>query len=165
MLRQLASHCLLVTSFAFFSTGAEAVNYVWQGEAVVTAATAACSAGTSERTKIAVGTVLKTLVRPRLLGTNGNDSRIAFLHDTQSEFAAALAGGLTIAGAGTFAAYGVTTSGVIKTNVGGTYRAFALSPAAPTTTTPFLSLTGRIEDFMFVSGCDISFRAQYALRP
>ena len=165
MLRQLASNFLLVTSFAFFSTGAEAVYYVWQGEAVVTAATGARPAGPRGRAKNAGRTALKTLGRPRLLGNNGNRSPVALPHDTQSEFAAALAGGLTIAGAGTFAAYGVTTSGVIKTNVGGTYRAFALSPAAPTTTTPFLSLTGRIEDFMFVSGCDISFRAQYALRP
>ena len=145
---------------------AEAASYVvWQGQAVITAATPACSATGVERARIAVGSTLRSVVRPRLLASNGNDSRIAFTHAGQSQFALDLAGGLTIAGTGTYAAYGVTPNGVFKTNVGGQYQAFALTPASPTVATEDLALTGTIANFMFISGCTVSFHAGYALRP
>lgn len=63
------------------SVAESATYYVWQGDAVVLTATAQCSAGASERTKIAPGTVMLSVVRPALLGSNGNDSRISFNHD------------------------------------------------------------------------------------
>lgn len=141
-----------------------ATYYVWQGEAVVLTSTAQCSTASGERSKIGNGTVLKTVVRPRNLGSNGNDSRLLFTHDSQSLFAMDLAGGLTISGAGTYAAYGANSSGVLKANVGGNYHAFALTPASPTATTPSLTLTGSIDNFMFITGCSVSFRAGYVLR-
>lgn len=154
---------------SFLATPASAATYyVWQGEAVVTAATAVCSAGSNERVKIGVGSVLKSIVRPKLVpgSSNGNDSRIAFLHDAQSEMALALAAGLAFAGNnGSYAAYGVTPRGQFKTNVGGTYGPFTTSIAAPTTADKFLHLTGTVNDFMFITGCTISFRAGYTLRP
>ena len=148
------------------SIPATAATFVlWQGEAIVTAASVPCFAGTIERANIRTGTVLKSLVRPRLLASNGNDSRVAFVHDSHSEFALDLAGGLTITGTGSYAAFGVTPSGTFKTDVGGTYLAFSLIPAAPTSANAFLTLSGTVNNFMFITGCTVSFRAGYSLRP
>jgi hypothetical protein len=143
-----------------------AASYVvWQGNAVVTAANTPCFSGAGEREEIRRGTVLKSIVRPKLLASNGNNSRMAFILNAQSEFALALAGGFNITGSGDYAAFGVTTNGAFKTNVGGTYKNFKLNPSSPTPTDTFLTLTGTINDFMFISGCTISFRAGYSLRP
>lgn len=151
---------------------ARAATYVvWQGEAAITAASAACSVNVPERSRIAVGAVLKSVLRPALLGNNGNDARISFIHDSQAIFGLDLAGGLNLPGTGTYAAYGVTeysgaaASPLIKANVGGQYQAFALTPAAPAATTKFVSLRGTVADFMFIPGCKVTFRASYSLRP
>lgn len=146
------------------SPASSATYVVWQGDAVILSATPQCAAGANERAKIAKGTVLLSVVRPALIASNGNDSRISFNHDRQGEFALDLAGGLTIAGSGTYTSYGVTSSGVIKANVGGTYGAFALTPPTPTPGTSALTLIGTIDNFMFVSGCTVTFRAGYTLR-
>lgn len=150
---------------------ARAATYLtWQGEAVITAASASCTVNVPERDRIAIGTVLKSILRPAKLGDNGNDSRISFVHDTQAMFALDLAGGLTLAGTGTYSAYGVTeydgavASPLIKTNVGGQYQAFTLNPAAPAATTKFVNLKGTVSDFMFIPGCKVTFRANYSLR-
>ena len=153
-----------LATLALAMPSSAATFVVWQGEAVILTATPQCSADASERTKIGKGTVLKSVVRPAGLASNGSDSRIAFLHDSQSEFALDLAGGLTIAGTGTYAAFGVTTSGLLMANVGGNYSAFALAPASPKVTTVFLKLTGSVDNFMFINGCTVSFRAGYSLR-
>lgn len=161
---------LAVAVLACVATPANAAVYtVWQGEAVITAASAACSTGVPERVRIAQGTVLKSVVRPRLVpgSSNGNDSRIAFIRDVQAEMALDLAAGLAYTGTtGSYAAYGVAANGVFKTNVGGTYGPMAVSPAGtPTTATTYLHLSGKVNDFMFIPGCTVSFRAGYSLRP
>lgn len=148
-----------------------ATYFIWQGEAVVIAASPACTSSVPERSRIAAGAVLKSLLRPPLLGDNGNDARVSFINDAQGMFALDLAGGLTLPGTGTYAAYGVAefngTAGspLIKTNVGGQYQAFALLPASPATTTTFMTLKGTINDFMFLPGCRVTFRASYSQRP
>lgn len=144
---------------------AAATYVVWQGQSVLTSATLPCSGSGVGRSELRVGSTLQTIIRPRLLASNGNNSRIAFIDRGQSEFALILAGGLTIAGSGTFAAYGVTHGGAFKTNVGGVYRDFALIPAEPALTTPFVRLTGTIDNFMFITGCTVTFRGGYTLRP
>lgn len=150
---------------------ARAATYVsWQGEAIITAASGACTLNVPERNRIAVGTVLKSILRPALLGDNGNDSRISFVHDSETMFALDLAGGLNLPGSGTYTAYGVTeydagtASPLIKANVGGQYQAFALTPVSPTATTKFVNLRGTVSDFMFIPGCKVTFRASYSLR-
>lgn len=166
MLKRSATLFALATFSALVATDGYAATYaVWQGAAVITSATGACTAGQTERSRIAAGVTLLSVVRPRLLYSNGNDSRIGFSHDAHSQFALDLAGGLTIAGPGTYAAYGVTPSGVLKTNVGGTYQGFTLTPAAPNIATNFLTLTGTIQNFMFITGCTVTFRAGYSRRP
>lgn len=137
---------------------------VWQGVAVVTTTSGTCASSPAGRARVYPGTTLRTVVRPRLLLKNGNDSRIGFSLNGESEFALDLAGGLTISGPGTYAAFGVSPDGLLKANVGGVYSGFALTPAAPTATTPYLKLTGTIQDFMFLTGCTVSFRAGYSLR-
>jgi hypothetical protein len=164
MLKRAAA--LIATASILIVADALAATYaVWQGTAVITATTSACSAGLNERTRIAPGATFLSVVRPRLLLSNGNNSRIAFNHDADGEFFLVLAGGLTIAGPGTYTAYGVTPSGLLKTNVGGNYQNFTLTPAAPTLTTTFLTLTGAIQNFMFIPGCTVTFRAGYSRRP
>lgn len=142
-----------------------ATYIVWQGQSVVTSATLPCYGSGAGRSEIRIGSTVETIIRPRLLASNGNDSRIAFIDRTQAEFALVLAGGLTISGPGTFVAYGTTYGGAFRANIGGDYRDFAFVPAAPTITTPFVSLTGAIDNFMFVTGCTITFRGVYTLRP
>lgn len=160
----------LATTCAAFDAGA-ATYVTWQGEAVITAATPQCSAAASEHHRIGVGTVLKSMLRPRLLADNGNDSRVSFIHDAQSMFALDLAGGLTLPGTGTYVAYGVTgydgttTNPPIKANVGGQYQAFALNPPTPAATVAFVTLRGTVSNFMFINGCRVTFRASYTRRP
>lgn len=161
---------LAVASLACLAEPASAAVYtVWQGEAIVTAATAACSTGVPERVRIAPGSVLKSVVRPRLVpgSSNGNDSRIAFIRDVQAEMALDLAAGLAYGGTtGSYAAYGVAANGTFKTNVGGTYGPMAINPAGtPTTATTYLHVSGTVNNFMFIPGCTVSFRAGYSLRP
>lgn len=156
--------CVLAASLHAAPTRA-ATYVVWQGQSVLTSVTPACSASGVGRSQLFVGSTLMTVIRPRLLASNGNDSRIAFIHGTQAEFALVLAGGLTISGPGTYAAYGVMHGGMFRTNVGGVYRDFSFSPAAPLIDTPFVSLTGTIEKFMFITDCTVTFRGVYTLRP
>lgn len=138
---------------------------VWQGDAAITAASLPCFSNANERANIRAGDVLRSVVRPGLLADNGNDSRVAFIKSAHAEFALDLAGGLTIAGPGTYSAFGVTSSGRFRTNVGGTYQNFSLKPATPAPTDAFLTLTGTVNDFMFIPNCTVSFRAAYVLRP
>lgn len=164
--RYLSALGALLASFSPSLAATTPATYVvWQGQAVVTAAASACSTGIPERARIVAGTVIRTIVRPRLLESNGNDSRIAFNLNARGNFTLALAGGLTLSGVGTYAAYGVSTDGVLRTNVGGQYRAFALSPVSPTKSDTFLTLTGTIDNFMYITGCTVTFRAGYSLRP
>lgn len=141
-----------------------ATYVVWQGQSVLTSATLPCYGSGVGRSDLRAGATIETVIRPRLLASNGNNSRIAFVDNGQSEFALILAGGLTIAGKGTYAAYGTTYGGAFRTNIGGVYRDFVFSPAEPTITTPFVSLTGAIDNFMFVTGCTVTFRGSYTLR-
>ncbi len=139
---------------------------VWQGEAVITSATAACATG-SPRNAIRTGAVLKSIVRPKLVpgSSNGNDSRIAFVHDMMGEMALNLAAGLAYTGTtGSYAAYGSNSAGVLKANVGGTYGPMTVSVASPTVSNTFLKVTGTVNNFMFITNCTVAFRAGYVLR-
>jgi hypothetical protein len=81
----------VLSSFLVCPLPVSAATYsVWQGDAIVTAASPACTSAASERAKIRRGEVIKTVVRPELLADNGNGSRIAFIHNVQSEFAMSL---------------------------------------------------------------------------
>ena len=170
MVRSAVGFTMLLIPFSAATNAAEAANpltstyYIWQGVAIVDSATAQCSAGASGRSNVIKGAVLTSLVRPKGLGSNGTDSRVSFTLDSDAEFALDLAGGLTISGPGSYAAYGVSSNGLLKANVGGVYSNFALSPSAPTVTTPSLTLTGTLENFMYQTGCTVTFHAGYTSR-
>lgn len=141
---------------------ASAATYVvWQGIATVTAATPACSAAASERTRIAVGTNLRTMLRPKQLADNGADTRLSFIHDGQASFAVFLPGG---AATGTYAGFGANYNGMIVANQAVAYRQVATAPKKPTADTVFLTASGTIENFMFIANCTVSYTAAYGLR-
>lgn len=131
---------------------------------MVTSATAACSAGTP-RTRIAAGTVLKTVLRPVSADpSNVSPDRIAFIHDTQSEVLLLLKNGLAYTGTtGSATAMGVTHYGVAKTATT-TYGPMKISVAKPATTNGFLKVGGTVNNFMFITGCTVTFRAGYVER-
>jgi hypothetical protein len=134
---------------------------VWQGEAVILSATGTCTFPGDERRNIGVGTVLKSVLRPRLVDNNGNDTRVSFIHDSGALFAIFLPNGAMPSG--NFAAFGATHSGLIVANRFGTYSGFRQTPPTLTTQT-FAQLNGTAEDFMFLDGCSATFRATYSKR-
>ncbi|MFC3691353.1 hypothetical protein [Chenggangzhangella methanolivorans] len=156
-----ACACLLASASLLLPSAAGAA-VVWQGLATVTAATPSCRSDVSERRSIAVGTVFRTVLRPKNLSDNGPDTRVAFVHDGQAHFAIILPGG---SASGTYASFGVTHSGLLKANDAAPYAKMAMTPKSPSATTPFVTFAGKVENFMFISGCTISFSAAYGLRP
>lgn len=154
-----------IAALAILASGPASAFVVWQGEAVVTSATTACAAGTS-RTKIAAGTVLRSVVRPMSAdASNIAPDRIGFNHDSQSEVAFLLKNGLAYTGTtGSATAVGVTHYGVGKTTAT-TYGPMKISVAKPTASNPYLKVSGTVKNFMFITGCTVAFRAGYVLRP
>lgn len=153
---------LLLASASLLLPSAAGAVVVWQGIATVTTATPSCQSSVSERRSIAVGTVFRTVVRPKNLSDNGPDTRVAFVQDGQAHFAIIMPGG---SAKGTYASFGVTHSGLLKANDAAAYSKMAMTPKSPSVTTPFLTYEGMVENFMFVPGCTVSFSAAYGLRP
>lgn len=156
---------IAIASCAILASGPASAFVVWQGEAVVTSSTAACTAG-SARTKIGNGTVLKSVVRPTSADpSNDSPDRIGFNHDSQSEMALLLKNGLAYTGTtGSATAMGVTHFGVAKSTTT-SYGPMKISVAKPTTSNAFLKVSGTVKNFMFITGCTVAFRASYVLRP
>lgn len=134
---------------------------VWQGIATVTSASPACDGAASERRAIGVGTNLRTVMRPKGVADNGDDTRVSFVHDGQANFVIFLPGGAVN---GTYVAFGANYNGMIIANKGGTYRRLTLTPRAPAETEAFMTATGAVQDFMFIEGCTVTFDAAYSLR-
>jgi hypothetical protein len=143
-----------------FAPAASAVT-VWQGEAVVTVASGNCTFPGDERRTIGVGTVLKTVLRPKNVDNNGPASRISFIHDSGAMFVMYVnnpnAGG-------DYAGYGSTHSGLIVANRVASFASFLQAPPTVAANTIFVRLSGTVEDFMFLVGCTASFRASYSKR-
>lgn len=134
---------------------------VWQGVATITSASPACDGAASERRAVGVGTNFRTMLRPKGIADNGDDTRVSFVHDGQANFVIFLPGGAVN---GTYVAFGANYNGMIVANKGGTYRRLALTPKAPAATEPFVTATGTVQDFMFIEGCTVTFDAAYSLR-
>jgi len=138
---------------------------VWQGEAVVTAANSNCSFPGDERRTIGVGTVIKSVYRPRAVDGNGPTTRLSFVHDSGALFAMIFDGNLAAPRpTGDFTGYGATHSGVMISNRFAAYTSYTQSPATVTADTVFVTISARVEDFMFLDGCDATFRAAYSRR-
>lgn len=136
---------------------------VWQGEAVITAAIGCGAAPSRARRHIGVGSVLKSVLRPKGLDNQSLDTRVSFIHESGGFFAMVLP--RAAMPAGTYAGFGATQSGVLIANRFREYIGFSQSPLVLEADNVFARLSGRIEDFMFIDGCDATFRATYSKRP
>lgn len=154
--------CLAAMGLAAFvlPTVASAVT-VWQGEAVVTSASGNCTFPGDERRNISTGTVLKSVLRPKNVDNNGPATRISFVHDSGAMFAIFVN---NPQGGGDYAGYGVTHSALIVANRVAGFASFIQTPVTVAANTVFVRLSGRLEDFMFLVGCDATFRASYSKR-
>lgn len=133
---------------------------VWQGEAVIDTATGQC--GLEAAIAPATDRVLKTVLRPKNVSDNGANTTVTFVANQMAMFAMVLDHGAMPSG--TAAAFGNTSSGVIKANVGVTYNGFSQSPATIAATDDNVTLQGTINDFLYVAGCTVTFRAAYSRR-
>ena len=149
-----------VAGSLLFAAAASAVT-VWQGEAVVISASGNCTFPGDERRNISAGTVIKSVLRPKNVDNNGPATRISFVHDSGAMFVMFVnnpnAGG-------DYAGYGVTHSGLIIANRVAGFASFVQVPSTIAVTHVFARLSGRVEDFMFLVGCDATFRASYTKR-
>ena len=143
-------------------SGASAAT-VWQGEAVITAAIGCTAPPGEARRHIAKGTVLKSVLRPKGLDNQSLDTRVSFIHESGGFFAMVLP--RAAMPAGTYAGFGASQSGILVANRFREYIGFSQTPPTLAASDLFAVLTGRIEDFMFVEGCDATFRATYSKRP
>lgn len=136
---------------------------VWQGEAVITQASGCNAPANDERRNIGVGTVVKSVLRPRAVSDNGNDTAVSFTHDSGALFAIVLPAG--VMPAATYASFGATHSGLIVATRSAEYVGFSMNPPTVTSSDVFVRLAGSLEDFMFIDGCIVTFRATYTKRP
>ena len=159
-MRGLLYTAAMAIGFALLPRAADAVT-VWQGEAVVTTASGTCTFPGDERRNISTGTVLKSVFRPRVVDNNGANTRISFVHDSGAMFVMVLQ---DTGPNGDYGKVGVTHSGLlVKGGLGG-FASFQQIPANVTVDTVFIRVSGRVEDFMFLNGCDATFRASYSKR-
>ncbi len=133
---------------------------VWQGEAVIDSATGQCALDPA--ISPAPHRVLKTVLRPKNLSDNGVNTTVTFIANQSALFAMVIDQGTMPSG--TAAAFGNDSSGVIEANVGVPYSGFVQSPAAIVTTDDNVTLQGTINNFLFVAGCTVTFRAAYSKR-
>lgn len=160
--RSIAAGGIMLLGSVFLPATALALDTqaAWQGIATVTAETAAQCAGVGGTT---VGDAMVSVFRPKIASTdtatflsfvflraaftveNTNESTIHQMH-----------------GAGNDDIFGV--NGRAKFFEGtGTYS-LTISPAAVVVTTPVITVTGKINNFFDVVGCDVTFTGVYAKR-
>lgn len=147
-----------VILFIGFSAAQAAV--VWQGDAVIDSATAQCN--TELSIEPASDRVLRSVLRPLNLSDNGVNTTVTFQSNQLAMFALVLDHGAMPSG--TAAAFGNNASGVIKANVGISYSNFVQVPAVIGTGNVNVTLSGTVNDFLYVPGCTVTFRAAYTKR-
>jgi hypothetical protein len=143
-----------------FAQTATAVT-VWQGEAVITTASGTCTFPGDDRSNIGTGTVLKSVFRPRLVDNNGANTRISFMHDSGAMFMMVLQ---DTGANGDYARIGITHSALLINSGLASFASYQQSPTTVTASTTFVRVSGHVEDFMLLSGCDATFRASYSKR-
>ena len=146
-----------IAAASLFATTAQAAT-VWQGEAIIDTATAACN--TIPSAPIRPDVVLRSVLKPKNVPGNSNLTSVSFVANGVAMFALVLDAGPS----GTAAGFGHTSSGVIQANKVIPYSQFVQSPPAVAASTPDITLSGRISDFLFVTNCDVTFRAAYTRR-
>lgn len=142
------------------SMSAAQAAVVWQGEAVIDTASAECSADVAIGPK--ANRVLKTVLRPKNLSDNGINTTVTFIANQTTMFAMVLNQGTMPAGVARV--FGNDSSGVIKANVGVPYSTFVQNPPSIALTTENVTLRGTISNFLYISGCTVTFRTAYSKR-
>lgn len=159
-MRRLTSLATAVFGLFLTPQSASAIT-VWQGEAVVTTASGTCTFPGDERRNIGTGTVLKSVFRPRLVDNNGANTRISFVHDSGASFMMVLQ---DTGANGDYARIGVTHSALLINSGLDSFASFQQTPANVLASTIFVRVSARVEDFMFLDGCIVTFRASYSKR-
>ncbi|MGH7047229.1 MAG: hypothetical protein ACREE2_12680 [Stellaceae bacterium] len=138
----------------------EDTHVAWQGIATTTASTSAQCAGVLESV---LGDAYVSVFRPKTSSTDTNTYlsfallRAAFTLENLSESTAH-----QMHGSGSDEIFGV--DGRAKFFEGtGTYF-LSISPAAITASTPVVTITGKISNFLNTPGCDVTFTGVYAKR-
>jgi hypothetical protein len=132
---------------------------VWSGVAVVVTADSNCRSATDERRNISKGTVLKSVFRPREIDDNGSDTRVSFTHDSGATFIMVLP---DTGPNGNYGRVGITHSAILIDGGLRSFASFQQVPPNPSANTAFVRLSGQVEDFMFLTGCTVTFRASYS---
>lgn len=157
--RRLLSLGLAIAAF-FGTQPVDAAVVVWQGEAVIDSTTSDCNADVA--IGLATNRVVKSILRPKDIDQNGVNTTVLFLANQMTMFAMVLDHGAMPAG--TAAVFGNNSSGVIKANVGVVYNSFVQTPTVVGLATENVSLRGTIKDFLYIPGCNVTFRAAYNKR-
>jgi hypothetical protein len=144
---------------ALVGTGAQAAT-VWQGDVVIDSATGQCTGIPSAGVR--TDSVLRAVLQPKNLSGNTANTIISFISNDILVFAMVIDHGAMPAG--TAAAFGNTSSGLIKANVGTPYSQFEQNPTSIAANTEHVTLRGKINDFLFVANCDVTFRAAFTKR-
>lgn len=160
-MRKFFAAVVVLLAFSMTLSPASALE-VWQGDVVVTSVTPACTNSASPRKSIEVGSILRSVLRPKLVSNNGNDTRISFFHDLQAVYATILAGGAMPEG--TMTTFGVSHEGKLITNIGSTYTSYVQTPTTVTSAATFVTLTIRMQNFLFIPGCRAGLRGVYSKR-
>jgi hypothetical protein len=132
----------------------------WQGSVTLLSKTAACDA-------VAVpdfdpGTLATSIYRPQLDAAEPL-SALTILLTRGTLIFVRTSGDTQMNGAGNYS--GIWVSGrVTGARVIGTYN-FLISPTVITATTPFASIIGTITNWAATTGCTVTFRGAYVLRP
>jgi hypothetical protein len=148
---------VLITAALFASAqAAHATEYKWIGTTVVTATTG-CSGGWDPK-----GVVLNTLFRLPVVGsTNGPDSDFNIFDKTWAT-------GFHLAGGKITSTFKLVDAAVVGSDTD-TYQAsikFASqAPATIATATPFVTISGNVNDFDFRTGCNIAFKSSLTKSP
>ncbi len=140
------------------ATGAVA-QVAWQGEAIIDTATTLCAS----KAGVVPGSVVTLVLQPKNLTGNTSNTIASFNFNKLAQFALVIDNGAMPSGTG--AAFGNDVSGVLKANVGVRYTQFRQTPATIAAGTTYTELEGRIEDFLFVRNCDVTFRAAMTKNP
>jgi hypothetical protein len=147
-----------IAAASLMATAAHAAT-VWQGEAIIDNASANCANIPSAALK--ADSVLKSVIKPKdIPGNTGGKHVVSFIGDGIAVFAIVFNNFPN----GNGAAFGHTSSGVLKANVTTAYSSMQISPANPQIGTLDIVLRGTIRDFLFVPNCDVTFRVVYTKR-
>lgn len=141
---------------------AAAVEHIWEGEMMVVSASPACGA------TVQTGNALASVLRPRAIGTNGNDTLLNFVSASAAVSHQFVNAGLnTTTGVDQpYTATSIRRNGlVIAYTIANGLIGGRTTPLVIRATSKYVFVKGLLIRFDNVAGCNVSFRAVYVKRP